>query len=100
MSPIDLFSKSLQFPVLYRDRLYYAESQEKQDKIMNQPIKQLCTRSVPLDVSYVPAVIVIGLAKTGKTTLSKLLCNSLGMVHLKPSALIKASLLNPFSHTA
>lgn len=26
LSPLDLFSRSLQFPVLYRDRIYYAEN--------------------------------------------------------------------------
>jgi len=69
-------------------------------KILNGPLKCLSNRTVPLDISYTPSVVVLGLNKTGKTTLCKILSSQLSLVHLKPSAMIKECLKNPFSKTS
>lgn len=37
-SPHDLYTKKREFCVLYRDRIYYAASQEEQEKIMRHPL--------------------------------------------------------------
>lgn len=55
---------------------------------------------MPLDVDYNPRVFVVGLGKTGKTSLCQLLSKKLGLVHLKVSHLIRDFVKNPFSATA
>lgn len=55
----------------------------------------LVNRSVNHDLNFVPKVFVVGLPKTGKTVLSKMIEESLKIVRVNMSDVLKAVLLRP-----
>lgn len=57
---------------------------------MKQPSKfSQEIRTIPLDVPIKPRAFVIGLPKSGKSTLCKLLSEKIGVVHLKMNKIIQ-----------
>ena len=101
VSPSDRFTQKREFPVLYRNRIYYAKSQEEQEKIGRHPLQNLHRHeSVPSDISYLPSIFVIGMGKTGKTALAKEIQKKLNLVHIKVAHVIREFMQNPFSQTA
>lgn len=56
--------------------------------------------TVPRDIDYNPIVFVIGMSKTGKTSLCQVLNKKMNLVHIKISHLIRDFVKNPFSATA
>jgi len=73
-SPLSLSNpvKNRDFAVLYRERIYYLSDEEERKKFIKQPsLYTLDTESVPLDINIAPKVMVLGLPKSGKSTLCK-----------------------------
>lgn len=61
------------WPLIYNDRVYYLKDEEERDRVIKNPSILLGNRPVPLDVQTPVSVVVIGKAKTGKTTLARTL---------------------------
>lgn len=62
------------FPLIYRNRVYYFQSSEERDKVANLPLHYLKASTVPTDVIIKPVIFVVGKPKSGKSTIAKLLC--------------------------
>jgi ABC-type proline/glycine betaine transport system ATPase subunit len=57
---------------------------------LKEPSKYtLGKESIPLDISVKPKLIVLGLPKSGKSTLCKTLSKKIGVIHLKISKIIE-----------
>ena len=83
-------AKSKKIAVVYRERLYFFSNQEEQQKFLKQPSKYTQeVRPIPLDVTIKPRVFVLGLPKSGKSTLCKTLSEKIGVVHLKMNHIIQ-----------
>lgn len=77
--------------VLYRERLYFLSNNEEQSKFIKEPSKFTNSlTTVPLDITVKPRAFVIGLPKSGKSTLCKLLAEKIGVVHLKLPQLVQS----------
>jgi len=76
--------------VLYRERIYYlCDSIEKQ-RFLNEPSRfTKAVESVPRDVLSKPQVCVLGLPKSGKTTLCERIAAETGAVHLNMDAILE-----------
>lgn len=84
-------SKTKKSAVLYRDKIYFLANAEEQDQFLKEPSR--FTKNVfptPQDVCIKPKVFVLGLPKTGKSTLCKKLAERIGCVHLQMSKIIKS----------
>jgi adenylate/nucleoside-diphosphate kinase len=71
-SPISPFAptKTKDFAVLYRERIYFLASKEEQQQFLLEPSKYVKgVESVPNDLLIKPRICVLGLPKSGKTTL-------------------------------
>lgn len=83
-------SKTKRNTVLYRERLYFLSNQDEQQRFLKEPSKYTqSVETVPLDIPVKPRAFVIGLPKSGKSTLCKLLAEKIGVVHIKLPALIQ-----------
>lgn len=83
-------AKSKKIAAVYRERLYFFSNQEEQQKFLKQPSKYTQEVSpIPLDVTIKPRVFVLGLPKSGKSTLCKILSEKIGVVHLKMNHIIQ-----------
>jgi len=56
---------------------------------MSNPIRSLSNQTVPLDVSYIPKIFMIGIGKTGKSSICKLIEEKMKIVRIKISHLLK-----------
>jgi len=71
-SPLNISNpvKSRKYAVLYRERIYYLGDADEQKKFMNEPSKYTKNvNALPLDILTTPKVCVLGLMKSGKSTL-------------------------------
>ena len=59
------------FPLIYNDRIFFFENEEIAKRFSEEPKKYLKLTSIPNDINYNPIVFIIGLQKTGKSSLSK-----------------------------
>ena len=76
--------------VLYRERLYYLSDEIEQQRFLNEPSKYTKNvESVPLDVQTKPRVVVVGLPKSGKSTLCARIAEETGAVHLQMDEIIE-----------
>ena len=83
-------SKTKRYTVLYRERLYFLSNAEEQQRFLKEPSKfTQQVQTVPLDISVKPKVFVLGLPKSGKSTVCKMLVDRVGVVHLKMSKVIQ-----------
>ena len=73
LNPISLVRDVRPCPLIYNARVYYLKDEEERDAVIKNPSLLISNRPVPLDVNTPVAVLVIGKAKTGKTTLAKTL---------------------------
>lgn len=90
-SPLSLSqpAKSKRNTVLYRERLYFLSNTEEQGRFLKEPSKfTQVVETIPLDVSVKAKVFALGLPKSGKSTLCKMLSSKIGIVHLKMSKII------------
>ncbi|KAL4506760.1 hypothetical protein ABPG72_001181 [Tetrahymena utriculariae] len=78
-----------EYPLLYRDRIYYFGSEEELRMVAHEPLKYLTQKCFPKDVEIRPVVFVIGKPKTGKSALCKLLQEKLGLVRVKFSQILE-----------
>lgn len=78
----DSLQISKEFPVLYRDRVYFPNSSDAQKEFIENPLKYAKEESAPWDVSNKPFCAVIGNPLTGKTTLAKDLAEQLSVVRV------------------
>ncbi|EGR31735.1 hypothetical protein IMG5_103090 [Ichthyophthirius multifiliis] len=90
-NPLSLLEipKIKDFPLLYRDRIYYFHSEEEVLKASKEPLKYIKNNCFPKDVNIKPIVFVIGKPKTGKSTLSKIIEEQLGIVRIKLSSVLE-----------
>ena len=91
-SPLSLSNpvKERRFAVLYRERIYYLASSEEQKQFLVEPSKfTKGVDAIPLDIQVVPKISVLGLPKSGKTTLCEKICASTGAVHLQMADIIQ-----------
>ena len=84
-------SKNKRNTVLYRERLYFLSNKEEQQLFLKEPSKYTQNvETIPLDLTIKPKVMVLGLPKSGKSTVCKMLADKIGVVHLKMSKIIKS----------
>lgn len=91
-SPISPFNpqKTKEYAVLYRERIYYLANREEREKFLLEPSKYVKgVESVPQDLVIKPRICVIGVPKAGKTDLSSMLSQKIGVVHLKVEEVIE-----------
>ena len=82
--------KSKAHAVLYRERLYYPADQEEQGRFLLEPSKfTKGVESIPSDVLIKPRVLVLGLPKSGKSTLCSRIAEQTGAVHVQMDELIE-----------
>jgi len=74
--------------VLYRERLYFLESEEKALLAKSEPLKYLRNPEIPLDINYKPGIFLIGKPKSGVSSLAKLLEKNLGLIRIKVSKIM------------
>lgn len=78
-----------EYPLVYRNRIYYLNSEEERDMVARLPLHYLRAPSVPTDVLIKPIIFVMGKPKSGKSTIAKLLSAKLNLVRVKVSHLIE-----------
>jgi YHS domain-containing protein len=61
------------YPVIYRDRIYYFSSEEEKQKFIAEPLNYRSGKEFPLDINNSKKIFIIGNLKSGKTTISKIL---------------------------
>ena len=61
------------YPIIYEDRIYFFENEALRNKAKEEPLKWLRTPTIPIDINYKPRVFIIGKAKSGKSSLAKML---------------------------
>ncbi|CAG9329088.1 unnamed protein product [Blepharisma stoltei] len=83
-SPIksDNLRISTEFPVLYRDRIYFPNSIEEQKSFIETPLAFSKIEAAPWDIHNRPYCAIIGNPLTGKTALAKDLAKELGIVRI------------------
>ncbi|KAL2306581.1 hypothetical protein Nmel_004510 [Mimus melanotis] len=68
------------FPVIHRQYIYFFSSKENKETFMTNPIKYICQpkpkQSVPVKIA------IVGLPKSGKTTVAQRLASVYGFLHL------------------
>lgn len=72
----------MSYPLIYNDRIYYLNDEEERERVMRNPQLLQNNQSVPDDIKIVPSASVMGMPKTGKTTLADSLSKRLGLVKL------------------
>jgi len=84
-SPISLSNptKTKNYTVLYRERLYFPANEEEQKMFLKEPSKYVKQSSIPPDVQIRPKIQVHGYSKCGKSTLCSSLAQKAGVVHLR-----------------
>jgi adenylate/nucleoside-diphosphate kinase len=90
-SPLSLSqpAKTKRHSVLYRERLYFLTNAEEQQRFLKEPSKfTQQIETIPLDINLKPRVFVLGLPKSGKSTVGRLLAEKIGLVQLKMSKVI------------
>lgn len=56
---------------------------------MREPSKYTEVETIPLDITIKPKIFIMGMPKSGKSTLCKKLVEKIGIVHLKMSKIIQ-----------
>ena len=74
---------SKDFPLLYRDQLYFFADQDEKEEFMKTPDVYCKKPAVPKDVWIKPVFSVLGTPYSGKSTLCERISKSIGAVHLK-----------------
>ncbi len=85
-SPISPFypTKTKQFAVLYRERIYFPSSKQEQEHFLLEPSKYVKGHeTVPQDLLIKPKICVLGIPKSGKSDLCQALSQKTGVVHLQ-----------------
>ena len=91
-SPLSPFNplKTKNFAVLYRERIYFLADEEERAKFMLEPSKYtMNVEPTPLDLSLRPTAVVMGLPKSGKSSLATCLAKNTGMIHLEPASIVE-----------
>ena len=90
-NPVTLIDtpKVREFPVVYRNRIYYLESAEQVEAVRARPLEYLTGQlTFPNDVYSRPRIFLVGFCHSGKSGLAKLLEAKLGLVRLKISTIL------------
>ena len=85
-SPLSLSNPvgTREYSVLYRERIYYLSDEDEKKQFLMEPAKYTKgVESVPLDVATKPRVCVLGMSKSGKSTLAEWLSAQTGAVHIQ-----------------
>ena len=73
------------YPLVYRDRIYLFNNEEEKNKFADRPLDYRTGSECPLDAYPIRGrniIFVIGQMRSGKTTISKMLENSMGYVRI------------------
>lgn len=73
-SPLNLGNpiKTKKHTVLYRERLYFLSNDEEQQQFLKEPSKYTQqVETIPLDIRIRPRIFILGLPKSGRSTLAK-----------------------------
>jgi len=100
VNPEKLLAKT-QWPVLYRDRIYYFNDLDERKLFIEEPLNYRSGKEFPLDVNLNKIIFSIGKLKSGKSTIAKIL-ESLGYLKLTLKKCIydvKASIRNSLLKT-
>lgn len=68
--------KQVDYPLVYRDRLYFFNTLEERDKFAEEPLKYRTGKEFPLDVAKTclnNLIYIVGNLQTGKSSISKIL---------------------------
>ena len=76
------------FPLLYRDQLYFFYTQDEKEKFMATPDIYCRNKAVPKDVWLKPVCYVLGTPSCGKSTSCERISARTNMVHLKVEEII------------
>jgi adenylate/nucleoside-diphosphate kinase len=72
-----------QFPLLYKNRIYYLGSIEERDIVKWNPKKYIsCEPAPPKDIPLRPKIYLLGKYKSGKSTVGRKACEELGLTYL------------------
>ncbi len=63
--------KTKEFPVIYRDLLYFFPSGQEREAFCERPFHLSRSESMPMNINYCSKLFVLGRPKCGKTTLCK-----------------------------
>lgn len=74
---------------IYRERIYFFESEERKKLAASEPLKFLKGPEIPLDINYKPAIFLIGRPKSGVSSLAKVMEQNLGIVRVKISKILE-----------
>jgi len=84
-------TKTKKHSVLYRERIYYLSNPEMQQKFLKEPSRfTIEAETIPLDINIKPKIVVLGLPKSGKSTLCHKIVENTGAVHLKMSKIAES----------
>jgi adenylate/nucleoside-diphosphate kinase len=74
-NPLNLFDvpRCREYPLIYRNRIYYFQSRTELEMVKMEPLKYLVNKTFPIDINIKPSVFVIGKSHSGKSSLCKLL---------------------------
>uniref|UniRef100_A0A8C3U4C0 Adenylate kinase 9 n=1 Tax=Catharus ustulatus TaxID=91951 RepID=A0A8C3U4C0_CATUS len=68
------------FPVIHRQYIYFFSSKENKEAFMTNPIKYICQPKPKLSMPV--KIAIVGLPKSGKTTVAQRLASAYGFLHL------------------
>lgn len=89
---LELLPKQENFPLIYRNKIFYFDNERERAKVQEEPKKWLTNESAPHDLNFVPKIFVCGLPKTGKTTLAEMIAKCLNVVRINISDVLKSVL--------
>ncbi|CAD8103243.1 unnamed protein product [Paramecium sonneborni] len=82
------------YPVLYRNRIYYLDNDDQREQVCQRPFKYFYKPTVPNDVQIKPTIFILGKVKSGKTEIVRLLSEKLNLVRVKVSHLLAEFVTN------
>jgi adenylate/nucleoside-diphosphate kinase len=84
----------LDFPVVYKDRIYYPKNEEERGLFTTKPLFYTSSPvTAPWDLNLTPGCAVIGIPRTGKSTLASDLASALNIVKVSLKEVLEELIL-------
>lgn len=84
----------LNFPLLFKNRIYYLSSEEERQAVMKAPLVLLKNEAAPLDAYLGPRIFFIGKFKSGKTSIINLLVQHFDTIVVRMKDVVELLLKN------
>jgi adenylate/nucleoside-diphosphate kinase len=85
------------YPISYKNRIYYLQSQEERELVKWNPKRYICSEpAAPKDIGLRPKIIILGKYKSGKSTLARRSAEELGLTYLNIPEIIELFSKNKF----